>query len=154
MDRLTLERTQPVQGKPVEVTVLWNDEEIGLLVFGFAGWLKFKKLLEKGLEMDARENYALQMRLNIRGKEAKATGEPYAQGESTIRISLKELISEDEEDVADLAAIRAVEAEAQAVAVDGAAEASEFPPTVIPDAEQTPELVQGVIRSLRREGAE
>lgn len=69
MDKLTLLRTQPVQGHPVYVDVLWNNEKIGELDLPFQGWLKFKRLLEKGLELDARENKGLDMQVKIAGKD-------------------------------------------------------------------------------------
>lgn len=67
VDRLTVRRSQPVQGQPVDVLVDWNGQFIGELRLPFTGWLKFKRLLEKGIEGDARENYALQVKLSIQG---------------------------------------------------------------------------------------
>lgn len=76
-DNLTLIRTQPVQGQPVHVNVLWNGAKCGDLVLPFSAWLKLKRLLEKGKDMDARENNALGLNLSVRGvqedREAIAT---------------------------------------------------------------------------------
>lgn len=66
-DKLVVSRTQAVQGHPVAVFLEWNGEPIGELEMPFGAWLKFKRLLEKGVEQDARENYALQLKLSIKG---------------------------------------------------------------------------------------
>ena len=66
-DRLNLIRTKPVQGKPVTVKFQWNDTDAGLIELPFTGWLKFKSLLQKGMEMDAREGSALGMKFSIGG---------------------------------------------------------------------------------------
>ncbi len=79
MDVLTILRTQPVQGQPVTAGLLWNDEAIGTLDMPFAAWIKVKRLLEKGLEMDARENYALKLKLSIKGAEGVALQPETAQ---------------------------------------------------------------------------
>lgn len=66
-DKLVVSRTQAVQGHPVAAQLEWNGEPIGELEMPFGAWLKFKRLLEKGVEQDARENYALQLKLSIKG---------------------------------------------------------------------------------------
>ena len=142
MDKLVLARTQPIQGQPVSVAVLWNDEAVGELLVPFAAWLKLKKLLEKGLEMDAREDHALQVKLTIRGAETPAKTKPYEQGSAQnpvpYRGGVSNLAAEDAEDAEDLAAI-------------AAAEAGALPATNPASAGDSTEVTQGLIRSLRRE---
>lgn len=70
MDKLTLLRTQPVQGHPVYVDVLWNGDKVGELDMPFQGWIKLQRLVQKGLEMDARENKGLQLQLHVAGKDS------------------------------------------------------------------------------------
>ena len=141
MDKLVLARTQPIQGQPVSVTVLWNDEAVGELLVSFTAWLKLKKLLEKGLEMDAREDHALQVKLTIRGAETPAKTKPYEQGSAQkpvpYRGGVSNLAAEDAEDAEDLAAI-------------AAAEAGALPATNQAPAGDSTEVTQGLIRSLRR----
>ena len=138
MDKLVLERTQPVQGQPVDVFVRWNDYNVGTLSFDFKAWLKFKKLLEKGLEMDAREDHALQLKLTVKGREVQAKGEPYPEGTQAYRGGISNVAAEDTEDAEDLAAI-------------AAAEAGVMPVTNPAPVENTDEVTQGLIRSLRKE---
>lgn len=150
MDKLTIERTQPVQGKQVEATVLWNEEHIGDLYFDFTAWLKFKRLLEKGMEMDTREDHGLKLKLVIKAKEARAVGEAYPQGrqpyaeqntevvQAPYRGGISNLAAEDEQDAEDLAAI-------------AAAEAGAMPVTMPVSQENSDEIAQGLIRCLRRE---
>lgn len=137
VDRLKLLRVQPVQGRPVEVRVLWNDAPVGWLELPFTGWLKFKKLLEAGLEQDARADHALQLKLSIAGMQADGPPAPTAQAPE-YRGGVSNLAAEDEEDAADLQAI-------------AAAEAGALPPTnSLPEGEPG-EVTQGLIRSLRKE---
>lgn len=143
MDKLVLERTQPVQGNPVDVRVSWNGEMVGELTFTFQGWLKFKKLLEKGLEMDAREDHALNMKLSVVGMGVVAKGESYPQGKTQPYRGGISNLAEDEEDKQDLRAIAAAEA--------GSMPATNPPPTP-EDNEGT--VTEGLIRSLRRENAD
>jgi hypothetical protein len=67
MDKLTLQRVSPKPGQAVSVAVLWNEESCGTLLVPWKGWIKLKKLLEKGIEADAREQKPLQLRLLIEG---------------------------------------------------------------------------------------
>lgn len=152
MDRLILERTQPVQGQDVQVTVLWNGLIVGELNLGFKMWLKFKKLLEKGVEMDAREDHQLDVKLTVTGRQRVAVGTPYVNGPDAsqadeilgkqhYRGGISNIAAEDEE-VEDMAAIQA-------------AEAGSLPPTLeVPTAETGVEITQGLIRSLRRENTD
>ena len=144
MDKLVLARTQPIQGQPVSVAVLWNEEAVGELLVPFTAWLKLKKLLEKGLEMDAREDHALQVKLTIRGAETPAKIKPYEQGSAQNPVPYRGGVSnlaaedvEDVEDAEDLAAIAAAEARAPAT-------------NLAPAGDSTAEVTQGLIRSRRR----
>ena len=143
MDKLILERTQPIQGQRVGVKVKWNDVAVGGLSFEFKAWLKFKRLLELGMEMDARADHGLDLKLVVRGPTVEAVGDPYTTKtkEEPIRVPLTELLGEDDEDTADLAAIEA-------------AEAGTLPPTVSEAQGEADFVTQGLIRSLRRENAD
>lgn len=70
VDKLTLQRTQPVQGHQVYVDVLWNGDKVGELDLPFTGWIKFNRLLQKGIELDARENKALNISVKVEGQDA------------------------------------------------------------------------------------
>lgn len=67
IDRLTIRRSQPVQGQQVDVLMDWNGQFVGELRLPFGAWLKFKRLLEKGVEQDGRENYGLALKVNVKG---------------------------------------------------------------------------------------
>jgi hypothetical protein len=67
MDTLTLKRVHPVQGKPVHVVVEYNGQAVGTLEVPFTGWLKLKKLLEKGGEVDNREGGLLGLKVKVIG---------------------------------------------------------------------------------------
>jgi hypothetical protein len=67
MDTLTLKRVHPVQGKPVHVVAEYNGQVVGQLEVPFTGWLKLKKLLEKGGEADKREGGLLGLKVKVIG---------------------------------------------------------------------------------------
>ena len=142
-DRLVLERTQPVQGQRVDVLVLWNGQGIGEVSFEFQAWLKFKRLLEKGMDLDAREDHSLNLRLTVKGRERVAVGEAYPTrtAPEPYRGGISNLAAEDEQDAEDLAAI-------------AAAEAGSLPPTNPPAVDAEPTVTEGLIRSLRRDNAD
>lgn len=101
-DRLTLQRSQPVQGQQVDVQVYWNNQLTGELRFTFSAWLKIKKLLEKGIEADGREDHALKVKLEIRG---------VLEQQPRPAASVIHTEDDDAEETADLAAIAAAEAQ-------------------------------------------
>lgn len=143
MDKLVIERSQPVQGQIVEATLVWNDVVLGELMLPFTAWLKFKRVIEKGLELDAREGHGLGVKISFQGKGAVAiAGKPYENTKQKVvpyRGGISNLAAEDDEDKADLAAI-------------AAAEAGAMPPTNPPpsEAENVDGVTEGLIRSLRR----
>jgi hypothetical protein len=144
MDKLVLERTQPVQGQRVDVAMLWNDESLGEISFDFHAWLKFKRLLEKGLELDARENHGLDLKLIVKGRDGVAgfRSKPYIN--DTAEPAPRR--TEDDDFYEDMAAIEA-------------AEAGAMPPTASMEEHQAEAqseadaVTQGLIRTLRRENA-
>ena len=68
-DVLALKRSQPVQGKPVNVKVEWNGEKVGYLHLPFAAWIKLNRLLGHGVEMDKKEDRKLNVRVKVEGLE-------------------------------------------------------------------------------------
>lgn len=67
VDLLTVLRSQPVQGQSVQIRIQYNDWPVATGTMPFVGWIKLNKLLQKGMELDARENHGLQLRLKIAG---------------------------------------------------------------------------------------
>ena len=74
-DVLTLQRSQPVQGRPVDVTVIWNGEVVGELTLPFQAWIKFNRLLSHGVEMDKKEDRKLNVRVKVEGLDAEPATE-------------------------------------------------------------------------------
>lgn len=116
------------------VDVLWNNEKIGELDLPFQGWLKFKRLLEKGLELDARENKGLDMQVKIAGKDvglftanepvsnrAKREGEKINERRAAVAGDAREIakVEEDPELQRDLRAVLDAEASSLREDTDG-----------------------------------
>lgn len=70
-DVLMLKRTQPVQGKPVDVRVEWNGQWVGNLKLPFTAWIKFNRLLSHGVEMDKKEDHKLNVKVKVEGIDAE-----------------------------------------------------------------------------------
>ena len=66
-DVLTLRRSQPVQGKPVDVTVIWNGEVVGEMTLPFQAWIKINRLLSHGVEVDKKEDRKLNVKVKVVG---------------------------------------------------------------------------------------
>lgn len=144
-DKLVLERTQPVQGQRVDVLVVWNGEGVGEISLPFEAWIKVKKLLEMGVEMDARQDHQLNIKLTVKGRSVVAVGDRYPTAVQPVsptpyRGGISNLAAEDEEDAEDLQAI-------------AAAEAGTLPPTNPTPVDVDEVITEGVIRSLRRENS-
>jgi hypothetical protein len=116
-DVLTIRRSQPVQGQQVDALVDWNGQFVGELRLPFGGWLKFKRLLEKGIEMDGRENYGLGVRVTFTGLpqveppiDAPQTAKPAERRPPAYQGSISGIAAADVADDVDEADLRAVEA--------------------------------------------
>jgi hypothetical protein len=116
-DVLTIRRSQPVQGQQVDALVDWNGQFVGELRLPFGGWLKFKRLLEKGIEMDARENYGLGVRVTFTGLpqveppiDAPQPAKPAERRPPAYQGSISGIAAADVADDVDEADLRAVEA--------------------------------------------
>lgn len=111
IDRLVLHRSQPVQGQQVHVVVEWNNAKVGELELPFGAWLKVKRLLEKGIEMDGRENYALQLKLSVQGIDAApAVAGPTGPAKILLAVGKRKaapVVELDDDDDADIAAAEA-----------------------------------------------
>jgi hypothetical protein len=65
---LKLRRSQPEQGKSVTVEFIDNDgKSLGMLLLSFDYWIKFQKLIQRGQESNAREQYPVQLKIVVEG---------------------------------------------------------------------------------------
>ena len=65
---LKLRRSQPEMGKSVMVEFIdENGKSMGALLFSFDQWIKFQKLVQRGQESNAREQYPVQMKIVVEG---------------------------------------------------------------------------------------
>jgi hypothetical protein len=70
-DVLTLQRTQPIQGKPVDVQIFWNERFCGHINLPFAAWIKLNRLLSHGVAMDKKEEGKLNVKVKVEGLNAE-----------------------------------------------------------------------------------
>jgi hypothetical protein len=65
---LKLRRSQPEQGKRVTVEFLDNNEKsLGMILLSFDYWIKFQKLIQRGQESNAREQYPVRLKIMVEG---------------------------------------------------------------------------------------
>lgn len=76
---LQIERTQPVQGHPVEARFVAEGTDCGTIVLPFAIWIRLNKLIQKGLErqqIEGPEAESNGLRVVVKGVESTAKAAP------------------------------------------------------------------------------
>jgi hypothetical protein len=69
IDVLMIRRSQPQQDREVRTELWWNGEAAGLMRLPFAAWIKFNRLLQKGIELDSREGKPLKVKVQVEGAQ-------------------------------------------------------------------------------------
>ena len=144
---LRLRRSQPEQGKPVTVHVESEQgQPLGMLQLSFDEWIGFSRLLQRGMDSNAREQYPIKLKVVIEGyMPSKGGGKPEKEPSRPRTLPLTNQpaalsVQVTPETAAEMQAEEDAEAELQAIL----AEATVEPPS---------EVTERLIRTLKeREG--
>lgn len=115
MDKITIERSQPVQGRPVHTRWKHGQEVLGEMTLPFHLWIKLNKLIQKGnekIQLEGPEAAEASVKVQVVGYqllEAPASAAPPPQVAGSFG-GISNLARDEDEDDPD---IRAAEAAAK-----------------------------------------